>query len=250
MRAAATASILFVLCSAFGQSPAPAFEVASVKRLNPRPGSRLFVFGDPQPKISGNTIAMPAVSLSGLIMAAYSLKDYQVLGLPATPPDMYEIAAKAAGDAAPAMDQVRLMLQTLLADRFQLKFHRETRDLPVYHLVVAKKGPKFKEVASDSTPVRLATAGVLTRIDSSPTRIADLLSLLAASIDRPVIDKTGLTGSYRIELEFARGNGLTDDSGAPPIAAALKEQLGLELEPVMEPTEVLVVDHVERASGD
>ena len=99
-------------------------------------------------RISGNRVTLQMIGLKGLVMAAYNVKEYQVSGGPrwASEPDgMYDISAKTEGDAAQSMDQVRSMLRSLLAERFHLKLRRESKELPVYNLVVVKSGLKLKE---------------------------------------------------------------------------------------------------------
>jgi uncharacterized protein (TIGR03435 family) len=176
------------------------------------------------------------------------------------------------------------MLQGLLEDRFKLKIHRETRELPVYALTIAKSGPRLRASKEGScTPVDLShlTAqeqpaplfcGGTSFTRNGDTRNVDGFGLSMATfagttlsarldLDRPVIDKTGLDGMFDIHLEFAAdaptsgpagaGPGVvpTVDSG-PSLFTALQEQLGLKLSPERGPVDVLVVDRIERPSGN
>jgi uncharacterized protein (TIGR03435 family) len=170
---------------------------------------------------------------------------------PSLPGDVYyDIAAKAPGDDPPSRADLRRMLQTLLADRFNFRFHRESKEIPVYVLVVAKGGPKFKESAPDSK--RRFLGGVNGRnqvITATRYTVADLArSLGFVGADRPVIDRTGLTGEYdfRIEATPRRDVELGDIS----VHTAVQEQLGLKLESQRAPIQVLVVDRFDKPSGN
>src|SRR5208282_3270821 len=142
---------LFAVVELAGQtSPTPrVFEVASI-RLNPGPWSVERGYSS-----SGPRLTLEGYAISELIGDAYDLKDYQVtladpLARPLAYGTRYNIVARAEGDATPTKSEFREMLQTLLAERFNLKFHREMKEMPVYALVVGKKGPKFKESAPDA----------------------------------------------------------------------------------------------------
>jgi uncharacterized protein (TIGR03435 family) len=147
------------------------------------------------------------------------------------------------------------MLQSLLADRFQLRFHREMRELPVYFLAVGKNGPAFRETPSGAT--RRAMHGVAGRKQTLDLSLASMEALAkdihsSFFIDRPVLDKTGLTGLYDIRLaatpEFRLRDG--DEPGDVDIFSAVQSQLGLKLESRKTDIEVLVVDHIEKPSAN
>jgi uncharacterized protein (TIGR03435 family) len=188
-------------------------------------------------------------------MTAYNVKDFQISGVPEWAlgrDQFYDITAKVEGESAPALEQVRPMLQTLLADRFQLKLHRETRELPVYDLVDDKKGPKLKESIGPRSPHPVTFSGTLTRFNLLDKSLADLVDSIAGFVDRPVLDKTGLTGRYDFTLEFTHSNPDLVARDSPEadrsIFTAIQEQLGLKLTPAKAPTEILVIDHAERPS--
>jgi uncharacterized protein (TIGR03435 family) len=244
--------------SVWAQAPAlasaPAFEVASVKQeLQQSAGSSLpysgFLGTGGNPiKIVGNRVTL-AGTLNILIMAAYNVKDYQVTGGPAwTDSDVFTIVAKTEGGDTPKLEQVRMMLQALLADRFQLKLHRDQKELSVYHLVVAKKSPKLKPSAPEEKFGQTFDQATPGSIRSSFTKItmADFVHLVSVYADRPVIDKTGLDGEYDYSIEWTPQNG--DFKQA--IMAAVQEQLGLKYEAVKEPVDALVFDHVGKLSPD
>lgn len=245
-----------------GQStPNPlAFEVASVK-LNPLPLGA-FGFGPgggggAGVHISGNRVTLVRNTLVRLVMTAYNMKDFQISGVPEWArgrDQFYDITAKVEGEGVPTLEQVRPMLQTLLADRFRLKLHHETRELPVYDLVVGKNGMKLKESTGASAPQPVTFSAPLVRFNLSDKSMADFIGVLAGNVDRPVLDKTGLTGRYDFTLEFTRSNPDLVASDSPEtdrsIFAAIQEQLGLRLAPAKEPTEILVIDHAETPTGN
>ena len=135
------------------------------------------------------------------------------------------------------------MLQALLAERFNLRLRRETNDLPVYEVTVGKNGPKMKEISADSPrPVAPAFRGTMEHI----------LIMLGGPLDRPLIDKTGLEGTYEYtfdvsKLEDARAAALTNPAVlTDALLAAIQEQLGLKTKPTKAATEILAIEHVER----
>jgi uncharacterized protein (TIGR03435 family) len=227
------------------------FEVASIKPHPP--GQRAFG----PISISGTRVTDSNVDAFGLIAIAYNLKGYQIAGGPGwigSPTMMgtaFDLAAKAPGDTV-NMDQVRLMIQALLADRFHLVVHRETKDLPVYALVAGKGGPKLKESPSDATApgTRIAGGGdsrvQMTASKGSMDQLAHILTN-DQSLGRPVLDQTGLTGTYDYKLEYSNS---AQNSDAPSIFAAVQEQLGLKLEPQRAPMEILIIDKVEKPDAN
>jgi uncharacterized protein (TIGR03435 family) len=228
---------------------APTFEVASIKVHS-------FASADHVgPPIAGNRGTFGG-NLKQLIIYAYDLKVYQLGGgpswveHPSTDTDYYDINAKAEGDGPLTDSRARQLLRTLLADRFQLRLHRESKETPVYALVVGKAGPKFKESAPDVTTgsrASVSLATVASTFTKSP--MSSLVRLLSATADRPVLDQTGLTGFYDFKIEFARDPAAAAaESSAVSLFTAVQEQLGLKLEARRAPIEVLVIDHAERPS--
>ena len=181
----------------------PAFEVASI-RLHQGPVTKVDL------SISGSRVTVFAYTTAELIGDAYNLKEYQVAGIAGwAGADRYDIAAKAEGDDELALDKIRPLLQTLLADRFQLQTHRETREMPVYQLVIGKTGPKLRENTVHKDGVPLAKIGQEGR-NAAYTFTAAPVSLLATllprmpGVDRPVFDKTGLTSRYDFQPDSDR----------------------------------------------
>jgi uncharacterized protein (TIGR03435 family) len=243
-----TVSMAFVaVYTAFGQPPTPpAFEVASIKLYRLPAGVFIAPPETNSFDISGSRIDFWPLTLTGLIVAAYNVRENQVSGGPAWAleqgGDRYLISARAPVDA-PRSDQVRLMLQALLAERFNLKLRRESKDLPVYEVTVAKNGPKMKEISTDSPP----TAPPVFK-----GTMEHILIMLGGPLDRPLIDKTGLAGTYEYtfdmrNLENARAAALTNPAILTDARIeAIQEQLGLKVEPRNTATEVLVIERVER----
>lgn len=254
----------FVVCVFVGvpriraQSPTttnshvPSFEVASI-RPNPGPWHTLHGYSS-----SGPMLTLEAYTVSDLIGEAYGLKNYQVTmaesGMqPIVYGTYYNIVAKAEGDGTPTEAEFMLMIQSLLKDRFNLKFHREMKAMPVYALVVGKNGPKFHKSAADA--VFMSEHGVNGRNQTMTLTKATMESLANDigqdfGIDRPIVDKTALTETYDVKLEatpeFRLNRG--SDPGDISIFTAVQEQLGLRLKPTKAPVQVLVIDHIERPS--
>jgi len=243
-------------CAVRAQSRAastPRFEVASIKLADPsapRPG-RMGSHIDTSPGL----LRARNASLKELVEGAYAVEDYQVTGGPGwIASARFDIEAKPA--SAATREQLLLMLRPLLADRFKLTFHNETKELAVYALVVARNGPKFHRLkpGTESAPGKTNHLG----------RNVDLpwfaRYLTRFGSDRPVIDKTGLTGNYDLDLDMEKiiAAAAEDAGGAPPsigsmfqaTANAIEDQLGLKLAPAKAPLEVLVIDHAERPSGN
>jgi uncharacterized protein (TIGR03435 family) len=284
----AIVTAILLIVTAFGlfaqSDAAPRFEVASVKKNASSPR-----FMAVRPRAGG--LATENAPLRLLMQNAYGVQAFQISEGPAwIQSEGYDIEAKADGKASRA--QILLMLRSLLEDRFQLKLHRETKELPVYALTVAKSGLKLQPRKEggcipvdpsgtlpppSNTPgqrapgfpcgmpgVMMEPSGV--RIEGGKVAMPDFIRVLSMVLGRPVLDRTGFTETFDVRLDFTpdeaaaglpRSAGAGDpdsppsaaDPGSPPtIFAAIQEQLGLKLESVKGPVEVLVIDHVERPS--
>ena len=234
-----TIAAILIAGAALGQTAAQ-FEVASVKRAVGGAGP-----GDipRNMETSPGHFAMRNVPLRFALEWAYDLKDYEISG-----PDWiknaerYDIIAKAAGPAS--NEQMRPMLQALLTERFQMKLHREKKELPVYVLVPGKGAAKVKEPAPDGD-ARLVggPSGVL--FHKQP--ISRLTFMLTRRLDRPVLDLTGLNGIYDYTLDISGLPGGDRPVGAdnppgPSIFTTVQDDLGLKLEARKQVIEILVID--------
>jgi uncharacterized protein (TIGR03435 family) len=182
-----------------------------------------------------------------LIRAAFKLQAYQIADGPNwAANEAYDISAQAEAGTALTFDQLRPLLQRLLADRFQLKFHRESKDGVGYALMPAKSGPKLQESVAPEYSTHV-TSGSDVQIVISRATMAQLCSRLTVFAGRPVIDKTGLAGVFDLKLNFAPEDATSE---FPSLFTALQEQLGLRLESIKAPLEMLVIDRVERPSAN
>jgi uncharacterized protein (TIGR03435 family) len=305
-------------------APPTSFEVASIKPSAPSPNGMFMVRIGASP---GGRWTASGITVGMLIQQAFDVRDYQITGGPSwLNSERYDIEAKADTPNL-TKEMTKVLLQSLLAERFNLKFHRETKDLPIYALVVGKGGHKLhlSDIQPDaqtdaqppdpSKPVQAgggagggsvsvgpggkvvngagggaggavsvgpggkvvdreapARSGSMMRmgrgqLSAQMTPVAGIAAALAQQLGRPVIDKTELKGSYDFDLKWTpdetqRGPGLGGmappatesplpaDSSSPSIFTAVQEQLGLKLESSKGPVETLVIDHIEKASGN
>ncbi len=225
-----------------GAAVSPAFEVASVKRA---------AGGGPPGDIPRNMdnspghFAMRNAPLRYCLEWAYNLQDYEISGPDWIKSDeRYDIIAIAPGPAS--NDEMRLMLQRLLTERFQMKLHWEKRELSVYALVLGKGSPKLKAAASDGQP-ELSGGASGAFFHNQP--LSRLTFLLTRRLDRPVLNLTGLTGIYDFTLDISGlPTGVTQagDNPGPSIFTTVQQDLGLKLEAQRASIDILIIDHVEK----
>jgi uncharacterized protein (TIGR03435 family) len=235
------AKLLFVLGTALGtaalaQSRTPAFDVASVKPY--RNGGNESSIGR-----DGARITLNHVSLRDCIMFAYSIpsgREYELTGPGWMDTERFDIEATAPADTS--REQVREMLQSLLAERFSLKTHRESKRVNAYELITAKDGARLKATESDDGAFTFRDGRVIVRAFSMDA-FADRLSGPAFRLDRPVLNRTGMQGAFDFTLEWAP---LGQSEPGPSLFTALQEQLGLKLDARQTEVRILVVDRVDR----
>jgi uncharacterized protein (TIGR03435 family) len=217
----------------------PSFEVATIKPSDPQHvGAQMF---SPGP---GRFTAMTA-TLKDLVAWAHGVRRFQVLGGPGWfDSDHYDITAKA--DGATTHSTLRSMTQALLEQRCQLKLHRETKDLPIYDLVVGKNGSKLRQVDSPGLGVGFSR-GLL---NGKGADMATFAQVLSDQVDRVVVDQTGLSGFYEFTLTWTPDEAQLAEDPGPSLFSALQEQLGLKLEPAKGPVEILVIDNVEKPDAN
>ena len=262
-------SIALLAARALAQSAAaPSFEVASVKLVT-EPKLPAFLpetgryRGGPGSKTPGK-FECKEVTLKSLLARAYNLPPTRVFGPGWLETARYEIAAKLDPETTP--DNFRLMLQSLLAERFSIRLHRETRSTPVYLLTVAKNGPKLQPVSKppeyESAAAREAALRVTMKknMEALKERIAavgphsyrqfglngtvpEFAETLSGNTDREVVDRTEVKGEYSFQLSWTPDLEATSE---PSLFAALQEQLGFRLQAAKEELEVIVIDQAER----
>jgi len=238
------AMLLAIAAASFGQSARPAFEVASVKRHEPPVTSVTS-------KVSGPRATWTAYPMMALLMEAYGMAEYQIIGGPSwLNSDFYDIEAKAAGNDQLTKDQAAQMLRGLLEERFHLTVHRESREMQVYSLVVVKNGPKFRPSGPDAKfGVSFRSRGVAMEMTATKWTMDRLARQLSSDQGYKVTNMTGLGGDYDFTLTYADERHIAAaDADAPSIFGALQEQLGLKLETQKQAVETLVIDHADRPS--
>jgi bla regulator protein BlaR1 len=238
-----------------------AFEVASVKPSAPddhrSPGHSF---------LPGGRFTTRKVPAKALIRLAYDLPYILVSGGPHwLESENYDIDAKS-DDPSVNSAQMKLMLQTLIADRFKVIVRRETKELPVYALVVAKNGPKLQKAEDRACEETLGMDAFLRHtlchwilggpgpgLSGSTVNMHDLALGLTARLGRPVIDKTGIEGNFDIKtsgwnpgVDISEGREPAPDPNAPTLFVVIEEQLGLKLESQKAPVETLFIEHAER----
>jgi len=240
---------------------APAYDVISIKPNKSGSGGMSI-------NVNNDSFSAENVSLKGLLINAYNVKDYLISGLTGWANSAhFDVKAKIVDMDADALEKLteeqrQAMLQQLLADRFQMKVHLQTEVLPIYEMVIAKGGPKITAVepvgpdrdADKSRNFKGMGRGSIrvsnTEMTAHDVPLESLTYSLSGRLNRTVVDKTGLQGKYDIWLTWSPDDGSTaaSDSSAPSLFTALQEQLGLKLQPAKGPVDTLVVDHVEMPS--
>jgi uncharacterized protein (TIGR03435 family) len=259
----------------------PKFDVASIKPN--KSGEMRMMF-----RFTPDGMNMQGIPLQLMLTQAFNVEDDCIVGAPAwAKTDRFDIEAKVAPEDAAKLDKLKReermeMLQPLLQDRFNLKFHHETREMPVYVLVLAKGGSKLKQAGDDTAKMPRMMMGIGS-LEANGAQMDMLTHVLSGQVGRTVIDKTGLTGKYDLSLHFtpehmpsgmgqgpgpgpggpgggpagaasggpagaSAGGPPPPDASAPSIFTALQEQLGLKLESEKGPVDVIVIDHIDKPS--
>lgn len=245
------------------QSPPPrptfnAFEVATIKLAESDTKSGRYI------KMQGtNRFIEKDYTLKLLIAAAFELNPKAITGGPDwISSDHFDIQAITPGNRQPTHQEQMAMLQTLLRDRFRLTFHREQKEFSIYAMEVAKAGPKLKASAAPDQPPVLGPAVVHPQHVVLPGRNAstgDLASLLQRAIlDRPVVDRTALSGRYDFDLDWAPDESqfggdvppASEAAPAAPLFQAIEQELGLKLRATRGPIAALIIDTADRPSAN
>lgn len=259
-------AVAMLMTSAAAQPSKPAFEVASIrKRVDTQPGPSMVVRGAPAPQSA--LFTRSGTSVASLVQFAFDLQLYQLAGGPDwIRTERFDISARSAD--VPTAPQLRLMVQSLLEDRFRLTAHREQRQMPIYSLVLAREdgrlGPGLRKSAAEDC-MAPNTVPRPSNVPSGASTVTGCGSMsafalgAARNVAAPVVDKTGLTGSWDYGYYFADDGSqlvalglprtperLAVDPAAPAFGTALEEQLGLRLRATRGPVEVLVIDSVQQ----
>jgi len=227
------------------------FEVASIKPA--KPGANA---GGIKPLPGGQTYVANNVPVKLMIRLMYHLTNSQVSGGPGwLDTDLYDVEAKA--DGPHTLDELHIMFQNLLVDRFKLQFHKETRTLPAYELAVDKAGTKLTENHSpDQWEIPIQPLG-FGNVQATRCSMSYFSWFLAQVLNKPVVDQTGLPLFYDFKLEWTpelppgfvpRDGASLPPTNGPDIFTAVHEQLGLKLDSHKGPVEIMVIDHVEKPS--
>jgi uncharacterized protein (TIGR03435 family) len=234
-----------VLMTAIGAQPR-GFEVASI---HPSQLSRAGAEGSKRSDVrhTPKSISMRNVTLLDCLVFAYGVTEQQVSGPDWISTDRFDIAASTSDPAS--RDELKRMLQPLLADRFKLALHRDTKDLPAYALVVSKSGPKLDRSPSETGSRMRVSGGAFVFEDTTMAELAQKLSQLSA-VSGVVVDQTGISGSFNFSIRMAATEEIMRSEAihgeAPSIFPLIERQLGLKLESRKVPMEVLVIDRAQR----
>jgi uncharacterized protein (TIGR03435 family) len=267
------------------EPPAPAFEVASIKPNNGGDRRVMFMIAP------GGRFNATNVTVKMLLAQAFGVKEFQVSGGPGwLDSDHFDISAKAATEEKVQINeaQLKLMMKALLEDRFKLTYHKDSKEMPVYALTVAKNGPKLEpakggdampepprelpkpeDMAKGKLPNRGLWMMGMGNLSGQSVNLQMLAEVLSRQLGRIVLDKTGLTGNYDFKLHWTPdenesgmfrgpggpGGGKLGGDGPPPpdpngpsLFTALQEQLGLKLDSQKGPIEIIVIDRIEKPS--
>lgn len=256
-------AVCFLLCTG---GHAQQFEVASIKPSSSNDPRTLLQI------LPGGGLRTSGATLKFLMTLAYQVRFFQIVGGPGwinnnrfdvianserstiakdDPPDPTKVTAS---ELSRMQEEMRPRLVALLAERYKLQVHRETREEPVFELVVAKSGSRLQAASGNFGGFHISK----NRFVGEAASIDMLVTALANQLDRPVLDRTGLVGTFNFILSWtapgtappgpADGRAATDELDGPSIFTAVREQLGLDLRSAKGPAEVLIIDHVEKPS--
>ena len=253
-----TSAVLLALLSASAQnppSPPPAFEVATIKPSDPDACCARTFSRD------GRHFATTNTNLRYLMQYAYNLQAKQITGGPAwIDVDRFNVVGVIDGAGEPTDRQWKVALQNLLTGRFHLQLHHDTAEMPAYALTIAKGGSKLTPGEGGPRQGMGFSGGVGQTMNGwgMNASIADFAGELQRIVlDRPIVDRTGLTGTFTIQIAFTREDPQSlgmgpplPDNAAPTLFTAIQQQLGLKLEPTKAPVDILVIDHAEKPTAN
>ena len=235
--------VLLATALAHAQTSTPTFEVATIRATGPSSDGHTHINYPPGDRFSATNITVLA-----LMQWAYDMPEKQILEGPSwLASTRFDFQAKADSDQIKGLtpeqdrDLKRRMVQALLAERFHLRVHRETRTLPAYDLVLAKGGSKLQLTKSNGKSIGTGR----THFNGEGLSMILIAEELSGITGRVVVDKTNLTDRYDFKLVWASDDAPATDNSGASLFTAIQEQLGLKLEPAKEAAPVLVIEHVE-----
>jgi len=222
----------------------PNWEVATVRPSNPDDERQTI-------RLTGRHLELKNQTVEVMLMAGYGLQKSQIVNAPDwVKKQHFDVDGVPDVEGQPNVQQFQAMLRKLLVERFQLKQHREQRDMVAFALKLAKHGPTLRNAANPASPPRQDVRGGegYRTQEFTGTSMQDLTVLMIEYLDHPLIDQTGLKGRYDFTLKYTydETRAPTDGSAPPNLFTAIQEQVGLKLEPLKAPVDVLVVDSLER----
>lgn len=234
---------------AMASSANPDWDVATVKPSDPNDASGQHI------RMRGRYILLLDTTVEQFLLLGYGMQKSQLLNVPEwAKTEKWNVNGVPDTDGEPSWNQLQEMMRKILAERFGLKLHHEQRELPVFALAVAKGGPKITPDTSDPNGWMDQQNGTVNGQHFEHLKnasMADLALILQFRVDRPVVDQTGLKGKYDFNLRWATDDGAATSSDTPPgLFTAIQEQIGLKLEPVRAPADVLVIDKLEKPGAN
>jgi uncharacterized protein (TIGR03435 family) len=226
----------------------PGWEVATVRPSDPDDKNQSF-------DVRGRHIVIENQPVEMMLLLGYGVQKSQIVGVPEwVRMERFTVDGVPDTDGQPNVRQIQSLIRKLLEERFGMKVHREQREMPVYALTVAKGGTKMTPSTGDPNGLPSENGGGggnLRNFHFTNTSMLDLALFLLVEVDRPVVDHTGVQGRYDFPLKFIKDDANTVDPNAPPrIFTAIQEQVGLKLEPMKAPADVIMIDRIERPSAN
>lgn len=227
----------------------PDWEVATVKPSNPNDTRGQHI------NMRGRSISLLDTTVEEFLLIGYGVQKSQMVGLPEwAKTEKWDVNGLADTQGQPNLKQFEELSRKILVERFGLKLHHEQRVMPVFALAIAKGGPKISPNTSDPNGLLRQENwdGNGQHVEQlKNTSMPELTQILQFHVDRPVVDQTGLKGRYDFDLKWATDDGTATGADAPPgLFTAIREQIGLKLEPVKAPADVLVIDNVEKPTAN
>ena len=226
---------------------APDWEVATVKPSDPNDRNGQHI------RLHGSHVMLLDHTVEDILLIGYGVQKSQIVGEPDwVKTEKWDVDGIPDAVGTPSLKQLQGLMQKILLERFGLKLHHEQRELPVFALTVAKGGPRLTPDTSDPNGLmdqQNSNANGRDVESLTNASMPELAMILQFRVDRPVVDQTGLKGRYDLKLQWTTDEAQTPQPDAPPgLFTAIQEQIGLKLEPVKAPDDVLVIDHIERPS--